>query len=507
MEKNNNNEHSRAARLNNWETAALTVLRVAVGWHFLYEGIAKLTVNGWSAESYLANTTGLLAPFYHWIAASPIIAAVDWMNIAGLLLIGAGLCLGVASRTAAAAGAILLMLYYFAYPPFGFSLATAGGDSHLFVVNFQLVEAIVLLFLVFYRNAGYGLTGFWAIIMAARARNFLYDPPATKACTRREAIKHLASTPIVGLMGWGAYENSKRYGTDVMSGATIQLSKLDLSQMEGEMPKGKIMGRQISRLVLGGNLIGGWSHGRDLLYTNQLFKAYNTERKIYETLQLAEQAGINTINIGFPTVSVLAKYKKITGSRINVITQIGISEKSEDIFDNVTVAIDNGIDIIQLNGEWTDKLVNENRIETVGHLMERIRKEGCIAGMGAHVIDSLLACEQQGILPDYYMKTMHHHNYWSVQNHDNTYRDNKFCFYPERTIEFVNRINIPVMGFKVLAAGAIKPEDGFKWAFANGADFICVGMFDFQIVKDVNICINTLKTVEDEKLRQRPWFG
>jgi hypothetical protein len=49
-----------------------------------------------------------------------------------------------------------------------------------------------------------------------------------------------------------------------------------------------------------------------------------------------------------------------------------------------------------------------------------------------------------------------------------------------------------MMGFKVLAAGAIDPKDGFRWAFKNGADFICVGMFDFQIVDDVNTSIDIL---------------
>ena len=63
------------------------------------------------------------------------------------------------------------------------------------------------------------------------------------------------------------------------------------------------------------------------------------------------------------------------------------------------------------------------------------------------------------------------------------------------------------MGFKVLAAGAIEPEDGFRWAFENGADFICVGMFDFQIVNDVNICIDTLRKINESNSRQRAWFG
>jgi hypothetical protein len=60
------------------------------------------------------------------------------------------------------------------------------------------------------------------------------------------------------------------------------------------------------------------------------------------------------------------------------------------------------------------------------------------------------------------------------------------------------------MGFKVLAAGAIEPQDGFKWAFENGADFICVGMFDFQIVDDVNITIDILNNLDN---RKREWFA
>jgi hypothetical protein len=59
------------------------------------------------------------------------------------------------------------------------------------------------------------------------------------------------------------------------------------------------------------------------------------------------------------------------------------------------------------------------------------------------------------------------------------------------------------MGFKVLAAGAIEPKDGFKWAFENGADFICVGLFDFQIVEDVNIAIESIQNA----VRTRPWYG
>ena len=65
-------------------------------------------------------------------------------------------------------------------------------------------------------------------------------------------------------------------------------------------------------------------------------------------------------------------------------------------------------------------------------------------------------------------------------------------------------MDIPLFGFKVLAAGAIKPEDGFRYAFKNGADFICVGMFDWQVVDNVNTAIEVLGS---DLKRTRPWYG
>ena len=73
---------------------------------------------------------------------------------------------------------------------------------------------------------------------------------------------------------------------------------------------------------------------------------------------------------------------------------------------------------------------------------------------------------------------------------------------PEKTIEFMRKVDKPWIAFKVLAAGAIHPRDGFKYAFENGADFICVGMFDFQVIEDSVIAADTIKAIGN---RQRPW--
>jgi hypothetical protein len=234
---------------------------------------------------------------------------------------------------------------------------------------------------------------------------------------------------------------------------------------------------------------------------------------------LAEKAVINSVNFGFPTMDTMHKYKKITGSKIKVLVQVAPEMEKNDFFININKAVDAGMDIIQVQGNWCDWLVRDNRMDVIEKMLEKIRSNNIVAGLGAHTVDSLIMCEEQGIIPDYYMKTMHHDQYWSAHPRENRFpfevdgkkyldhnrfHDNCFCPFPDKTIDFVNRAKVPVMGFKVLAAGAISPEDGFNWAFRNGADFICVGMFDFQIVNDVNITIDVLGKLQG---RTREWYA
>ena len=497
----------------------ITVIRVAIGWHFLYEGISKLFIPDWTSHGYLSNTSGFLSGFYHWLAGGEaLLSVVDFMNVYGLILIGLALFIGIFIRVASVAGILLLVLYYFAYPPFGTSLFGSTG-GHFYIVNRNFIEAFLLLWFVLSSHPGYSLD---ALLRKRRAdaaepgHSPAGEPDGSNS--RREALKNLSTLPFLGAMVWGALRHGKKE-VDVMSGATIQLDFSSLGELKGDLPKGNLCGHEISRLIAGGNLIGGWAHARDLRYVSSLFKAYNTERKIYETLMLAEQAGINTINIGFPTNPVLAKYKKATGSKIKVISQVGADMEKGDYKVFIDQAVDHGVDIIQVIGNQCDWYVREGNFEIIGRMLDHIRGHGYVAGLGAHTVDSLILCEEQGIVPDYYMKTMHHDNYWSAHPMENRvpfevdgknyldhnkFHNNCFCLFPDKTVEFVQRATVPVMGFKVLAAGAIHPEDGFNWAFQNGADFICVGMFDFQVVDDVNITIDVLNKLQG---RTREWYG
>ena len=134
--------------------------------------------------------------------------------------------------------------------------------------------------------------------------------------------------------------------------------------------------------------------------------------------------------------------------------------------------------------------------------LELIRKNGLPAGIGAHYLATVKGCVEQGFEPDFWMKTLHHTDYWSAT--PTRERDNLWCEQPEETIAFMKDVAQPWLAYKVLAAGAIHPEDGFKYAFENGADFICVGMYDFQIVEDV---IPALAVLDGKHQRQREWLA
>jgi len=133
---------------------ALTVLRVLVGWHFLYEGLTKVTATSWSSAGYLKAARGPFADFFHGIAANPNqLANADQVTMWALTIVGACLILGLFTRLASLAGIGLILLFYLATPPFiGYFYSIPSEGSYL-IVNKNLVE-IAALAVIFATRSG-----------------------------------------------------------------------------------------------------------------------------------------------------------------------------------------------------------------------------------------------------------------------------------------------------------------------------------------------------------------
>lgn len=267
------------------------------------------------------------------------------------------------------------------------------------------------------------------------------------------------------------------------------------------MPMGKIKDVRISRIFAGGNLISGFAHSRDLIYVSGLLKSYFTDEKVMETLELCEEMGINTaiLRLDDHCKRILNRYWEERGGKIQWIAQVKIQP---DDLSAIQDAVDHGAVGVYVHGGNCDSYVEKGQVDLLGKAVDLIKKNKVIAGLAAHQIEVPIACEKAGLDPDFYMKTLHSHGYWSAEGRSE--HDNIWSRTPEKTIEFMRTVKKPWIAYKVMAAGAIPPSRAFKYAYEGGADFICAGMFDFQVREDAIIA---KKVLAGQLNRQRPWWS
>ena len=123
----------------------LVVLRVLIGWHFLYEGIAKLINPYWSSAAFLLDAKWIFSGLAKWMVSNPsILSLVDNLNMWGLTLIGACLILGLFGRHVSMLGMLLVLVYYLFTPSFWWLEYARPGEGSYLVVNKNLIEACAL---------------------------------------------------------------------------------------------------------------------------------------------------------------------------------------------------------------------------------------------------------------------------------------------------------------------------------------------------------------------------
>jgi thiosulfate dehydrogenase [quinone] large subunit len=120
---------------------SLVLLRILIGWHFLYEGVIKLYNPDWTSFGYLASAQGPLKSLFTYLANPDLLPWVDTLNWLALVFTGLTLLLGFFERAGALVGMLLLALYYLAHPSFPW-LDQINVEGSYWFVNKNLIELV-----------------------------------------------------------------------------------------------------------------------------------------------------------------------------------------------------------------------------------------------------------------------------------------------------------------------------------------------------------------------------
>lgn len=104
----------------NYSTAQITwlvILRVFIGWHFMYEGMVKILNPKWTSLPYLLDSKGPASSFFITMTQNDsVMTTVNFLNEWSLFLIGFCLIIGLFSKLSSFGGMLLLIAYSLSHP-------------------------------------------------------------------------------------------------------------------------------------------------------------------------------------------------------------------------------------------------------------------------------------------------------------------------------------------------------------------------------------------------------
>ena len=240
---------------------------------------------------------------------------------------------------------------------------------------------------------------------------------------------------------------------------------------------------------------------KDQPWVAKLVKAYHTDERVFRTFRMAEGCGVNTILTNPALMRVINRYWREDGGKIQFISDCG---HAKGTIEGARASVENGASMVYHHGFMSDVLAKKGDWKKFREYLDESRKLGVPVGIGCHNLATVKFCVEHDCLPDFWMKTVHRLDYPTARFKKDC--DNKFSdAEPSEVFEFMKSRPEPWIAFKVLGAGITHPKEGFPFAYNGGADFICVGMYDYQMVEDINIVneyfANGLPT------RTREWHG
>jgi hypothetical protein len=269
------------------------------------------------------------------------------------------------------------------------------------------------------------------------------------------------------------------------AGTVLEAAKADQPAAE-TLPTIRLGQHQVSRLILGGNPVYGYSH------FNRLLSRYQTDwhnpQHVLELLRRCEQVGINTWQNSYAerTLSDLERYRQ-AGGRMHWLC-LGKPDWDQHPDRIIDAARRKPIGIAP-HGALAERLHRQNRIKDLRDLLRRIRDTGVLVGLSAHNPAVLQLAEEQKWDVDYYMCCLYYltrprDELQKLLGRDLPLGEIYLPSDPGRMFRVIQSTRKPCLVYKVLAAGrrintAAEIRSCFETALSNikPIDAMIVGMY------------------------------
>ena len=94
---------------------------------------------------------------------------------------------------------------------------------------------------------------------------------------------------------------------------------------------------------------------------------------------------------------------------------ISMTADKAKMTDEIKRQVDAGATLIYSHGGDTDQfMMAGGKIDAIAQMVELIKAQGLPAGVGGHSLNMPVACEQNKVNADFYVKTFHMDRYWSA---------------------------------------------------------------------------------------------
>ena len=438
----------------------VAILRIVIGWHFLYEGVWKLMQKGeWSCASYLTAAQGPLAPLFKWMSAQGWIVGLGDLAVQlGLVAIGLALITGILARAAALFGIALMAMFYCCQPPEPFATAFSGADGRFFVLERNAIEALGLLLI------------------------------AVLPCWRGFLRTLLPGGIVLALFGgcvWMQYRAGGFKKVEAITSATVKVHEFTaLAALKAPfVEKTKLGGVEISRLALGGDLIAGHAHARDLIWTDEFMRRYNSGATLPRTVRYCLYCGIDAAFVEPEFITTMLAEAGRARSPSAPHGELKIFANCVDAKD-AALAAQGGAKGVYLRPETADAFAKKGDAAGLKAAFSALRDTKLPVGVGAEDVTTVKFCVENGIVPDYWVLAYHSLDYPAATME--TKCNNIWCVDPVAAAAYMKTRPEPWVAIRGLAGGAIDPVQAYRFAVDGGAAAVAIDLLDYRIVETVN---------------------